>query len=117
MGREYLKAWVVQDLQEIQGVTDKANEAIMVMKGNLDVMARLCEFYESLLETRAFLNHACGQPGNVQFASNRENLREHVRIFVMQLHGLTSEMNMHVARAKLMVEISGDRNRMVSTVA
>jgi hypothetical protein len=102
-----------QDLQAIQQATDKTNEAIMVMKGNLDIMMHLKQFYEHLLRTKLFLDYACGTATVTSYDANKAMLDEHVRTFVMQLNGLESEIHMHVARAKLLVEIAGDRNRMV----
>jgi len=85
----------------------------MVMKGNLDILAHLQQFYEHLLQTKAFLDNACGTPGSTSYDANKAVLDEHIRTFVMQLNGLESEIHMHISRAKLLVEIAGDRNRMV----
>jgi hypothetical protein len=102
-----------QDLQAIQQATDKTNEAIMVMKGNLDIMMHLQQFYKHLLCTKLFLDYACGTATGASYDAEKAMLDEHVRTFVMQLNGLESEIHMHIARAKLLVEIAGDRNRMV----
>jgi hypothetical protein len=110
------RQYSAKDLQSIQQFTDKTNEAIMVMKGNLDIMARLIEFYGNLLHTRRFLDHVCGPMNASTYKTTEEELREHVRTFVMQLNGLAGEMHMHIARGKLLVDISADRNRMVSRV-
>lgn len=88
----------------------------MVMRGNLDIMVHLQQFYDHLARTKLFLDHACGTLGSTSYDANKAMLDEHVRTFVMQLNGLESEMHMHISRARLLVEIAGDRNRMVGNV-
>jgi hypothetical protein len=108
-----------RSLQVLQHDTDRANEAIMVIESNLDIMKRLRGFYQSLLINRNFVE-ALPAPSPVnQTTANATptidpRVSEVVTSFVMELESLASEMSMHVSRAKLLVTIARDRNTLVS---
>ena len=108
-----------QSLQVLQHDTDRANEAIMVIESNLDIMKRLRDFYQSLLINRNFVEALPAPSLANQTAANATptidpRVSEVVTSFVMELESLASEMSMHVSRAKLLVTIARDRNTLVS---
>ena len=108
-----------QSLQLLQHDTDRANEAIMVIQSNLDIMTRLRDFYQSLLVNRNFVEALPAASSANQAAANTTptvdpRVSEVVASFVMQLENLDSEMSMHISRAKLLVTIARDRNTLVS---
>jgi len=93
----------------------------MVIEGNIDIMIRLRDFYQSLLVNRNFVealpappsaNQTTGQANAAPTVDPR--VSEMVTLFVMQLESMASDMSMHISRAKLLVTIARDRNTLVS---
>ncbi|KAI9767403.1 MAG: hypothetical protein M1839_004507 [Geoglossum umbratile] len=88
-----------EDLQLVQNYEDKANEAVMIMAANADVLASLQKFYQNLLENKDFeLRIAC---------------REHVSAFATQVDAMIYDSRMQTARAQLLIRIVADRKELV----
>lgn len=88
-----------RDLQSIQYVEDKTNEAIMVLEANSDVLTSIRKFYERLIENSEFeLSTACS---------------EDVTAFAMQVDDMIYDSRMQIARAKVLARITDDRKTLV----
>ena len=89
-----------EDLQTVQQFEEKANEAIMVLEGNTDVLCALREYYEALTKNQAFtLQTSCA---------------EAVTSFTTQVNDALYDTKMQLARAKLLLRITSDRKSLVS---
>ncbi|OQV04544.1 hypothetical protein CLAIMM_09404 isoform 1 [Cladophialophora immunda] len=88
-----------EDLQRVQQFEEKANEATMVLEGNIDVLTSLRGYYEELLHHRDFdLKASCAQE---------------IGTFATQVNDAVYETRMHVSRAKLLLRIISDRKSLV----
>ncbi|KAB2100402.1 hypothetical protein AG0111_0g11465 [Alternaria gaisen] len=95
--RQY-EAWEIQDLQHWQ---DKTNEAVMVLEANAKILRTIRKFYSNLVVRKDF-------PSTLKTACE-----DHLYAFFSQLDEITSEFDMQLARAKLLVSIIGDRKQLV----
>ena len=87
-------------IQEMQRWADKANEIIMVLESNVDVMTSLRLYYEALKENPDFpLKSECG---------------DDIRSFAAQVNDIISDFKMQISRAKLLVRIVNDRKELVN---
>jgi Mg2+ and Co2+ transporter CorA len=92
------KPYDIQDLQEWQ---DRANEAVMVLEANTDVLKTLHKFYHDLVDRKDF-------PNNLRTACEDE-----LRNFTSQLDEIINDFYMQTSRAKLLVKIISDRKELV----
>ncbi|KAF2823722.1 hypothetical protein CC86DRAFT_59106 [Ophiobolus disseminans] len=95
--KEY-KPYHIQDLQHWQ---DKANEAVMVLEANTDVLKSIHKFYLALIDRKDF-------PDTLKLACE-----EDLRTFISQLDEIINDFHMQVARAKLLVTIISDRKELI----
>lgn len=96
---ENQRIFTPKDLQSIQHLEDKVNEAIMVQEANSDVLTSLRKFYERLMDNKDFpLRTACC---------------EDVLLFATQLDDMIYDSKMQIARAKVLVKITEDRKTLV----
>ncbi|KAH7390459.1 hypothetical protein BKA66DRAFT_568404 [Pyrenochaeta sp. MPI-SDFR-AT-0127] len=95
--KEY-KPYHIQDLQHWQ---DKANEAVMVLEANSDILSSIRRFYTNLVARKDF-------PGSLKAACEEE-----LAIFLSQLDEIINDFHMQIARAKLLVNIISDRKELV----
>jgi Mg2+ and Co2+ transporter CorA len=95
--RQY-EAWEIQDLQ---GWQDKANEAVMVLEANANILRSLRKFYFNLVSRKDF-------PDTL-----KASCEDHLYAFFSQLDEITSEFDMQLARAKLLVNITSDRKQLI----
>ena len=99
LDREGHRIYDSDDLQGIQILADKANEAKMVMEANSQVMTSLRDYYEDLTHSPDFtLKTAC---------------RGEMTSFLTKLNHMMADFKMHVSRAELMIRITGDRRDLV----
>lgn len=97
---ETARVYVPSDLQTLQDYQDKINQTIMVLEANNDVLASLRNFYQALLDNRAFtLKDACGSD---------------ITSFTKQVDEMIHDSSMQISRAKLLVRITSDRKDLVS---
>ncbi len=87
------------DLQAVQNCEDKANEAIMVLEANSDVLTSLKKFYERMLENSNF---------PLQVVS-----RDDILDFTMQIENMVYDSRMQIGRARVLVQITEDRKTLV----
>jgi hypothetical protein len=95
--RDY-KPYDIQDLQRWQ---DRANEAVMVLEANTDVLKSLHTFYHGLFDRKDFpvdLKNTC---------------EDDLRTFTSQLDEIINDFHMQTSRAKLLVKIISDRKELV----
>ncbi|KAF2031394.1 hypothetical protein EK21DRAFT_63388, partial [Setomelanomma holmii] len=95
--KEY-RPYHIQDLQHWQ---DRANEAVMVLEANTNVLKSIHKFYAELGTRKD-----C--PDTLQ-ADCEDNLRS----FESQLNEIINDFNMQTSRAKLLVNIISDRKELV----
>ncbi|KAL8754822.1 MAG: hypothetical protein Q9199_004065 [Rusavskia elegans] len=96
---EAARVYVPSDLQTLQDYQDKINQTIMVLEANNDVLASLRNFYQALLDNRAFtLKDACGSD---------------ITSFTKQVDEMIHDSSMQISRAKLLVRITSDRKDLV----
>jgi hypothetical protein len=95
--RQY-EAWEIQDMQNWQ---DKANEAVMVLEANAKILRTLGNFYTNLVAREDF-------PDTL-----KTSCEDHLYAFFSQLDEITSEFDMQIARAKLLVNITSDRKQLI----
>ena len=87
------------DVQDLQRWADKANEVIMVLESNADVMTSLRQYYQSLSKNPDFnLNPGCG---------------DSIQAFAAQVEDMIYDFRMQISRAKLLVKIVNDRKELV----
>jgi hypothetical protein len=90
--------WDIQDLQRWQ---DRANEAVMVLEANTDVLKSLFKFYHGLCGRKDF-------PASLRVAGEDD-----LQTFTSQLDEIISDFHMQCSRAKLLVNIISDRKELV----
>jgi|TARA_R110002003_G_scaffold33_6_gene2093 hypothetical protein len=95
--KEY-KPYHIQDLQHWH---DRANEAVMVLEANIDVLKSLHKFYHGLPDRKDFP------------ASLKATCEEDLSTFVAQLDEIINDFHMQTSRAKLLVNIISDRKELV----
>jgi hypothetical protein len=87
------------DLQDIQVLADKVNEAKMVIEANSQVMASLRDYYSALKDSMDFtLSTAC---------------RGEITAFLTKLNHMIGDLKMHCSRAELMIRLTDDRKALV----
>lgn len=95
--QEY-KPYHIQDLQHWQ---DKANEAVMVLEANIEILKTLRSFYSDLINRKDFpkrLKDAC---------------EDEVHYFLSQLDEIINDFHMQISRARTLVRIINDRKELV----
>lgn len=89
------------DIQDLQLWQDRANEAVMVLEANTDVLKSILKFYTGLIARKDFPN------------ALRIACEDDILTFSSQLEEIISDFNMQTARAKLLVNIISDRKELV----
>jgi hypothetical protein len=92
-----------EHVQTVQDYEDKTNECIMVIEANIDVLKAIVKFYESL-------------PGRTDFPI-ANSCRDDVVAFSSQANDMIYDLNMQVARARLLVRITADRKTIVRHIS
>ncbi|KAH7087651.1 hypothetical protein FB567DRAFT_350505 [Paraphoma chrysanthemicola] len=95
--KEY-RPYHIQDLQYWQ---DRANEAVMVLEANTDVLKSIQKFYVDLVDRKDF-------PNTLKLACEDD-----LRTFASQVNEIINDFHMQTARAKLLVSIISDRKELV----
>jgi hypothetical protein len=98
------RRYSTSDLLKIQDTEDKANDAIMILEANINVVISLRNFYELLPKNNAF-----GQATQAEMQS----ISDSVNAFALQVNNLINDFKMNIARANLLVRISADRKILV----
>jgi len=92
----------LSDLQRVQWIEDKANEALLVLESNMSVLSELNQHYESLMGCEHWdhdINREC---------------RGEISRFHSRITGILSDLQMEVARTKTLIRLIADRKAMVS---
>jgi Mg2+ and Co2+ transporter CorA len=95
--KEY-QPWDIQDLQHWQ---DKTNETAMVLESNAKILRTLRRFYSDLIARKDF-------PRTL-----RDLCADDLDTFFSQLDEITSDFDIQLSRAKLLVNIISDRKELV----
>jgi hypothetical protein len=96
--KEY-KACDIQDLQHWQ---EKANEAVMVLEANFDIIGSLRRFYVGLKDLKDF-------PQELKL-----DCEEDIIAFISHLDNILYDFKMQISRARLLSGIIRDRKALVS---
>jgi Mg2+ and Co2+ transporter CorA len=95
--KEY-EPWDIQDLQHWQ---DKTNETVMVLEANAKILRALRKFYSDLVARKDFPE------------ALRRLCEDDLVTFLSQLDEITSDFDMQIARARLLLKIISDRKELV----
>jgi hypothetical protein len=95
--KEY-EPWDIQDLQHWQ---DKTNETVMVLEANTKILRALRRFYSDLTARKDFPQ------------ALRDLCEDDLDTFFSQLDEITSDFDIQISRAKLLVNIISDRKELV----
>jgi hypothetical protein len=94
------RLWSSTDLQDVQKLADRVNEAKLIMESNCQVMGSIRDYYRHLVDVDEFpLRITC---------------RGDVNAFITKLNYLTADIKMHIARADLLLRMTDDRKNLVS---
>jgi hypothetical protein len=96
------KQYRARDIQDLQYWQDKADEAVMILQANFDVLASLRRFY-------AVLNDRTDFPENVKL-----QCQDDISRFLSQLDSIMYDFKMQVSRAELLAGIIHNRKGLVS---
>jgi hypothetical protein len=88
------------ELQRVQDYEDKTNEAVMILEANANILTSLREYYERLVSNKDFTVGGTSSEDVVDFA--------------IQLKDMVYDLNMQIARGKLLAKITADRKTLVS---
>jgi hypothetical protein len=86
---------------EVQGLEDDVNTAIVVLESNAEIMTRLRNFYQALVEEAEFPS------------VERDACRHYVRNFASQMDEIIYEHNMQISRGKAIAKLVADRKQIV----
>ncbi|KAH8724818.1 hypothetical protein GQ44DRAFT_249388 [Phaeosphaeriaceae sp. PMI808] len=92
------KPYHIQDLQHWQ---DRANEAVMVLEANTDVLMSIHKFYHNLVDRKDFPDML------------KAECEDDLHTFTSQLDEIINDFHMQTARGKLLVKIISDRKELV----
>ena len=95
--KEY-KPYHIQDLQHWQ---DKANEAVMVLESNGEILKAIRAFYANLVVRKDF-------PSTLKVICEDD-----LTVFFSQLDEIIKDFQMQISRAKLLKDIISDRKELV----
>jgi hypothetical protein len=96
--------YTVDNIQDLQSWLDKANEAIMVLEANTEVVSSLQRYYRALAERRDFPQ------------SLKDNCRDDITEFLAHLDEVVYDFKAHAARAKLLASSVRDRRELVGSI-
>lgn len=97
----YPRRIVPRAVTRVQEYEDKVNEAIMVMESNVNNLNSLADSYKLLVTDSQFP------------IADLEACTSAVRRFAIHIHEFTYDLNMQIARAKVLSKITGDRKNIV----
>ena len=96
------QTYMPDDLGHVQSVADKANQAIIVLKSNVEILTSLRTYYERLLYNEHFplsLKKAC---------------HDDVDEFTSQIGNVINDFGVEITRAQLLVRTVAERKGLVS---
>ena len=91
-----------QDIQEVQDLEERANETVLILKLNLNVISQLTNHYKSLLESNEL-------PQMI----SRGCLGDMVR-FNRRIDGITKDIELQILRVESLLRLLADRKTLVS---
>ena len=91
-----------QDIQEIQDLEERANETVLILKLNLNVISQLIKHYNSLIESQEL-------PQIISRACQGDMLR-----FNRRIDGITKSIELQILRVESLLQLLADRKTLVS---
>jgi hypothetical protein len=95
------KIYQSSDIQHLQLWQDKANEAVMVLGSNIEILTSIWEYYIGLFKQSKFPS------------SLKNGCQSDVESFITHLNDVISDFKSHASRAKLLSAIIRDRQKLV----
>ena len=92
------------DLQDIQDLEEKANETVLVMRLNLNVMQQLGDHYTSILRSQESLRPF------------KENCSYDMECFRRRIHEIDCDIKLQILRVDALLRKLSDRRTLVSTL-
>lgn len=93
--------YLPSNIQEMQGWQDKTLETLVALESNLSILSSLKRFYTRIID----------HPGAPE--SFKKDSRANIELFVAHVTNIEDNLRMHVARAKLLAGIIGERKVLV----
>lgn len=87
------------ELNQLQGKSDKITEVVMVMEANVAVLTSIRKYYERLVKNKDFTLSA--------------DVEESVGVFATQIDEMIYDMEMQISRAKVLAQVTADRKTIV----
>ena len=94
--------YAFKDLQQLQFDEEKANEALLILRMNANILLELNEYYQSLSSSEDF-------PGDL-----RKNCKGDVTRFQRHVAGVISDLRMQQSRIEMLLQLAADRKSLVS---
>ena len=91
-----------RDLAIVQQYEQKANDAVIVLESNTDILNSLLDFYGQLVDDEDFP------------MASRASCRKAVEKFILQIREIIFDTRMQSARAKVLVSVVAQRKEIVS---
>lgn len=91
-------------LRKIHEIAEKANEAVLVLKQNINILSRLRNYYKLTSNRRDFPK---------QLADSCENATED---FTRRIEGLENDMQIQILRLETLLRLLGDRKTLVKQI-
>jgi hypothetical protein len=95
------KIYKPHDIQDLQRWQDRANEAVMVLEANTNILKSIHDFYHDIVNQKEF-------PGTL-----KTTCEDDLRTFTSQLNEIINDFHMQTSRARLLVNIISDRKELV----
>ena len=92
-----------QDIQDVQDLEERANETVLVLKLNLNVISQLTKHYKSLTESGEL-------PQIISRTSGGDMIR-----FNRRIDGITKDIELQILRVEALLRLLADRKTLVGT--
>ncbi len=93
------------DLQRVQFIEDKANEVLLVLESNMNVLADLKVHYQSIMRSEHFSEEL-----------RQECTRDMIR-FENRISSITKDLKMQQSRTQTLLRLLADRKNLVSSTS
>ena len=91
-------------LRKVHHIAEKANEAVLVLKQNIIVLAQLRQYYMSITKRRDFPKEL------------RDNCKDAIDDFELRIEGLENDMQTQILRLETLLRLLEDRKNLVKQI-
>lgn len=96
--------YTFKDLQQLQFDEEKANEALLILRMNANILLELIEYYQSLSSSEDF-------PDDL-----RKNCKGDVTRFQRRVAGVISDLRMQQSRIEMLLQLAADRKSLLYSI-